>query len=372
MCILLSLKLKKTARNKPINNQIGAVSPKSFKAQKKMCVEIDPRCFGDNVINVILISGGKDSSAVALLAKNSDVHLINVFADTGHEHPATYCYIKYLAKHIGEIHQVKADLAKDIERKRQYIAEHWHNNLTTKYHFSDERATNAVKRALETLHPTGNPFLDLCMLKGRFPSTKARFCSTILKHDAVKNQVVDILLDKYDEVIIWQGVRADESPARAKLPVWETDADNTPGLNVYRPILHWSHNQVFEFAKQNGVETNPLYKQGFSRVGCMPCIHARKSELRELFLRYPDEVKRVEEWEKLVSLCSPRGCSTFFISTLDPANSEKENHNVSLNSHGIRTVQDWALTTRGGRQFDLLAGINESATCNSVYAGVCE
>lgn len=337
-----------------------------------MRVEIDPRCFGNNVINVILISGGKDSTAVSLLAKNNLVPRINVFADTGHEHPITYNYINYLADQIGKIQQVKADLTKDIERKRQYIADHWYSNLINKYHFTAERAANAVKRALEILHPTGNPFLDLCMLKGRFPSTKARFCSVVLKHDTVKNQVVDVLLNQFDEVILWQGVRAEESPARANLPEWETDADNTPGLNVYRPILHWTHDQVFEFAKQNGIEPNPLYKQGFSRVGCMPCIHARKSELRELFSRYPDEVERVAEWEKLVSLCSPRGCSTFFISTLDPANTEKDNANVSLQSHGIKTIKNWALTTRGGRQFDLLAGTNDKAICNSVYAGVCE
>ncbi|OTQ80491.1 hypothetical protein B6D23_01600 [Gilliamella sp. N-W3] len=337
-----------------------------------MCVEIDSRCYQPNTINVVLISGGKDSTAVGLLAKNANVERLNVFADTGHEHSITYEYVKYLSEILGEIHQVRADLSKDIERKRQYITDHWQDNLISRYGFSKERATAAVKRALDILHPTGNPFLDLCMLKGRFPSTKARFCSTILKHDAVKHQIIDRLLDRYEEVIIWQGVRAQESPARANLPVWETDADNTPGLHVYRPILNWSHDQVFSFAKQNGVKPNPLYLQGFSRVGCMPCIHARKSELREIFLRYPYEVARVEAWERLVSLCSPRGCSTFFISTIDPCNSEKNNSNVSTESHGIRTVKNWALTTRGGRQFDLLAGINESATCNSVYAGICE
>lgn len=337
-----------------------------------MCVKIDPRCFQPNTINVILISGGKDSTAVGLLAKNANVERLNVFADTGHEHSTTYGYVKYLSEKLGEIHQVRADLSGDIERKRRYIADHWQDNLINRHGFSEEQAINAVNRALDILHPTGNPFLDLCMLKGRFPSTKARFCSTILKHDTVKNQIIDQLLNKYDEVIIWQGVRAQESPARALLPIWETDADNTPGLNVYRPILNWSHDQVFSFANQNGVKPNPLYAQGFFRVGCMPCIHARKSELREIFLRYPDEVARVAEWERLVSLCSPRGCSTFFISTIDPCNSEKNNSNVSIESHGIRTVQDWALTTRGGRQFDLLSGINENATCNSVYAGVCE
>lgn len=337
-----------------------------------MCVEIDQRCFGNDVINVILISGGKDSLAVGLLARDSNIPRLNVFADTGHEHPETYRYINYLTDHVGEIHQVCADLAVDIERKRQYVSDHWHEKLIGQYGFSSEQATNAITRAINALRSTGNPFLDLCLLKGRFPSTRARFCSTILKHDVVKRQIVDVLLHKFNEVIIWQGVRADESVSRSNLPVWETDADNTPGLNIYRPILNWSHDQVFEFAKRHGVEPNPLYKQGFTRVGCMPCIHARKSELREIFLRYPDQIERVANWEQIVSQCAPRGCAAFFISTLDPANRESNPDLVSLNSHGIKTIQDWALTTRGGRQFDLLAGLNDDVACNSVYAGVCE
>jgi hypothetical protein len=59
------------------------------------------------------------------------------------------------------------------------------------------------------------------MWKGRFPSTRVRFCTFELKHTPIKNQVIDPLLDKYDNVISWQGVRAQESPARADLPKWK-------------------------------------------------------------------------------------------------------------------------------------------------------
>ena len=51
---------------------------------------------------------------------------------------------------------------------------------------------------------------------------------------------------------MWQGVRAQESPARAALSEWEEDADNTPGLHVYRPILQWQHEEVFAIAKRHG------------------------------------------------------------------------------------------------------------------------
>lgn len=56
----------------------------------------------------------------------------------------------------------------------------------------------------------------------------------------------------------------------------------------------------------------------------------------------------------------------------DPRKSEKRIEFISVESHGIETYRDWALTTRGGSQFDLFAGLNDPAVCNSVYAGVYE
>lgn len=237
---------------------------------------------------------------------------------------------------------------------------------------SHDEAAERIARALEILHPTGNPFLDLCMWKGRFPSTKARFCTFDLKHEPIRTQIVLPALEEYDEVISWQGVRAQESPARAALPVWEEDADNTPGLHVYRPILNWTHEDVFALAKRHGIKPNPLYQQGCSRVGCMPCIHARKSELAEIFARLPEEIARVAEWERLVAACSRRGNSTFFPSTHDPRRAEKRIEVITVEDYGIASYRDWAMTTRGGSQFDLLAATNDKTVCSSVYAGVCE
>ncbi len=104
----------------------------------------------------------------------------------------------------------------------------------------------------------------------------------------------------------------------------------------------------------------------------MPCIHARKSELAEIFVRFPDEIARVAQWERMVAACSRYGNSTFFPSHQDPVKRERRIDCVTLESHGIETYRDWALTSRGGRQFDLLAEENSYQACSSVYAGVCE
>ncbi|WP_419246225.1 phosphoadenosine phosphosulfate reductase family protein [Serratia sp. NFX21] len=333
---------------------------------------VDPRCFAADTVNVVSVSGGKDSLAQWLLALEAGVNVMTAFADTGHEHPQTMEYLDYLESKLGPIRRVKADFSDRIAGKRQFIAERWPTTLVTECGFTDEQAAETIELALNTLHPTGIPFLDLCMWKGRFPSTKARFCTFELKHNPIRDQVIAPLLDEYDEVISWQGVRAEESPQRAGLPAWETDADDTPGLSVYRSILDWKHADVFALARRHNIKPNPLYEQGCGRVGCMPCIHARKSELAEIYSRWPEEIARVAKWEKLVAACSRHGNSTFFPSTQDPAKAERRIACITVESHGIETYRDWALTSRGGRQFDLVAAMNDRSACSSIYAGVCE
>ncbi|ENO0297779.1 phosphoadenosine phosphosulfate reductase family protein [Enterobacter asburiae] len=333
---------------------------------------IDARCLADNTINIVTVSGGKDSLADWLLAIENGIPFRVVFADTGHEHPQTMDYLDYLENRLGNIIRVKADFSKRIQGKRDFIAERWPVSLVEECGFTRDEAAFRIQRALSLLQPTGIPFLDLAMWKGRFPSTKAKFCTFELKHEPVKTQVVGPALNDFDEVVMWQGVRAQESPARAALSEWEEDADNTPGLHVYRPILQWKHEEVFAIAKRHGIKPNPLYLQGCGRVGCMPCINVRKSELAEIFARWPEEIARVSEWERLVAECSRRGNAVFFPSTQDPKRAEKRINVVTVDGYGIQTYRDWAMTTHGGTQFDLLGASNDLSVCSSIYAGVCE
>ncbi|QWA09817.1 phosphoadenosine phosphosulfate reductase family protein [Sodalis ligni] len=335
-------------------------------------MKIDSRSLAPGVKNVICVSGGKDSLATWLLAREAGVDHFAAFADTGHEHPITLAYLDYLETNLGPIRRVKADFTDRIEGKRKFIAEVWPVSLVEECGFTPERATEIIEKALFILHPTGIPFLDLCMWKGRFPSSQRRFCTTELKHEPMRLQVIEPLTSAGTEVVSWQGIRAEESKERAKLFPWESGFDIGPRLSIYRPILDWKHADVFALARRHGIDPNPLYKMGCSRVGCMPCVNARKGELAEIFSRWPEEITRVAAWERLVSACSRRQNSSFFTSTMDPMNSERRSEVITLESHGIEAYRDWAMTTRGGHQFDLLAEASDHSVCNSVYAGVCE
>ena len=318
--------------------------------------------------HIISVSGGKDSTALYLLAMERGRPFKAVFADTGNEHEATYDFVRSLPKKTGgpKIQWVKADFTADFERKRKFIADKWP---------LDGVPASKIKRALQLFHPTGNPFLDLCMMKGRFPSTKARFCTEELKVKPINEQVNwPILFDKR-HVISWQGVRADESPARAllqrgqRLQVFKDEPLISTGrLYAYRPLLSWTIDDVWAMHRRHGLAPNPLYEQGMNRVGCMPCIMCRKSELREIALRFPAHIDRIEAWEALVSEVSKRGVSTFFAVCDDPT--VQERGDISRQTHGIRNHVEWSKTDRGGRQYNLVTAIDFGTACDQW--GACE
>lgn len=55
---------------------------------------------------------------------------------------------------------------------------------------------------------------------------------------------------------------------------------------MINPIVDWTESDVWEFLHHYGCESNPLYKCGFKRIGCIGCPMASKSRKFE-FARYP-------------------------------------------------------------------------------------
>ena len=307
--------------------------------------------------NIISVSGGKDSTALLLLAiERGAENMQAVFADTGNEHQITYDYVQYLNDHVFPIRAVKASFERQIAGKREYVLSKWAEKGVPQ---------SAIDRAAAALVPTGNPFLDLCIWKGRFPSTKVAFCSEELKRNPIINEVQKPLLDAGDDVISWQGVRRDESIRRRFLPERELKLQkNGSELWNFRPILDWTADDCFAMHKKHGVKHNPLYEMGMTRVGCMPCINCRKDELLEISKRFPEVIDRIEQWEHAVKQASKLDCSTFFATG--------NNATVEFSAtQTIRTRVEWAMTSRGGKQFDFLRMDDDGPACSSIY-GLCE
>ncbi len=330
----------------------------------------------DSVItHVVSVSGGKDSTATLLVALelHGADNVRAVMADTGNEHELTIEYaLDYLPRVTGKkVEVVRADFRHEFETKRrnlQRIADGEPESAVYgarkfKYHWTAKRA----RRALELLHPTGNPYLDLCLVRGGFPSRKRQYCTEYLKTRPLTEYALDIL-DSGSAVWSWQGVRIDESISRrerlqgsgACVKAFEVVGG---GLFNYRPILRWNVGDVFEAHRVAGVKPNPLYSAGMTRVGCMPCINASKGEVRQIAQRFPEHIERIAEWERLVGeVCRQSSPVSFF---------HKGTIGFTGETNRIHKIVEWAQTTRGGRQRDLLANIEPATACSSAY-GLCE
>ncbi len=318
-------------------------------------------------IDIVNVSGGVDSTACYLLAlerrEKTGQDFRAVFADTGNEHEITVDYIHDLAHKTGgpEVRTVKADFTQRIAVRRSGL-----EMMLKSGEFVRGWTQEAVERVLEHLYPTGIPFLDLCIWKSRFPASMQRFCTTCLKMEPMRDQATGPAIaeaiaagGRFCDVVHWVGIRRDESPARADAEEWETDS---MGSRIYRPLVDWPKDQCFDLLSRHGVDPNPLYKMGCGRVGCMPCLMARKAEIREIAKRWPDHINKIRDWERLVKMCSKNMVSTFFpVDTIPGTADDRSN---------IDAVVEWSKTGRGGSQFDMLA-MMEPLSCSSLY-GLCE
>lgn len=213
--------------------------------------------------NVICFSGGKDSTALILWARENLEEFEAVFCDTGWEHPLTYLY-------VNEINSTLLDGRLRVLRSSLY-----------------------------------DGMRELVQLRKRIPSMKARFCTDELK----VQPMIDWLKTVNDEVIVYQGIRADESQARAKMTPrqWSDYYDAW----VERPLFYWSAENVFDYLKRHSVKPNPLYLLGAKRVGCFPCVLISHQELKAMMKRLPEIKERIRELE---SICG----RTFFMPNYIP------------------------------------------------------
>ena len=357
-----------------------------------------------HIRHVISVSGGKDSTATLLLAleRVPREQIVAIFCDTGNEIPVTHAYLDDLERHLGiRIHRLKADFSAEIAAKRRFIARdqrtkreyqrvpvldvygnpvpsrdsqgriHYRTVIRKgikqqeivpkmrKAHGKKVRWSNKAKRrALAVLHPTGNPFLDLCLWKGRFPSRMTQFCTEELKRNiAVKFQLD--LIDHGFSVVSWQGIRRDESPNRRHAKKAERIG---PRLWAFRPLVDWTAQQTVDFVRAQGCPLNPLYSQGQTRVGCV-CINSSKMDLAQVAFRHPAEIERLAEWETLVGQASKRGFSTFMCDADD-----REDRREIFADLNIHARVRWAKSDNGTLNlFDQL----ELPVCASAY-GLCE
>lgn len=270
---------------------------------------------------VASISGGKDSAAMSLYLTELGIEHDRVFLDTGWEHQATYEYLRGpLTEKLGPITEIKP------------------------------------KRQME----------ELILHKAMFPSRQRRYCTQELKVLPMQRHI-RALQDAGDDVVNTVGIRAGESEARSKMPEWEWQ--DGFDCEVWRPLIAWSEQDVVDMHHRHGLRPNPLYLQGAERVGCWPCIYARKNEVRLIADIDPQRIDRIRELERLVTLRAgeraiekgQEGGPRAWFQAKDGSSGE---------CWPIDRAVEWSRTSRGGRQFELFAAGERDAGC--MRWGLCE
>jgi len=70
---------------------------------------------------------------------------------------------------------------------------------------------------------------------------------------------------------------------------------------VLNPIIDWSDQDVWDFIKERNLPVNPLYSQGFKRVGCIGCPMSHKSKKGlDMFPKYKQAYFKAAKiyWER--------------------------------------------------------------------------
>ncbi len=84
---------------------------------------------------------------------------------------------------------------------------------------------------------------------------------------------------------VWiTGIRREQSPTRTEVKVIEWDSNNL--ILKINPLLNWSHDQVWDYIRENNIPYNSLHDKGYPSIGCQPCT-------REVF---PGEDIRSGRW----------------------------------------------------------------------------
>lgn len=202
---------------------------------------VDPSKDGP-VRHILSLSGGKDSTALAIYLKGRVEDLEYVFCDTGEEMPETYEYLEKLEAYLGV--------------------------------------------SINRLNPD-RPFVHyLKIYNGVLPDARTRWCTRKLKIEPFERFVGDSLCYNYI------GIRADEMHRKGYISTKSNIVPRYPFISdgVTRA-------DVFRILEDSGIGL-PQYYRWRSRSGCYFCFFQQRVEWVGLFENHPELFIKARDFEK--------------------------------------------------------------------------
>ena len=196
----------------------------------------------ERVRHIVSLSGGKDSTALAIYLRDRIPDLEYAFSDTDKELPETYEYL----------HKLEAYLGREIVRLR------------------DDRGFDFWLR----------------QYGGYLPSSRMRWCTKMLKIKPFERYIGD------DRVMMYVGIRADEDRGGYR--------PTKPNITPVYPFVEGGLelDDVHRILEESGIGF-PGYYSWRTRSGCYFCFYQRRHEWLGLRENHPQLFEAAKRYEKI-------------------------------------------------------------------------
>ena len=203
------------------------------------------------VRHVLGLSGGKDSSALAVYMRDRVPDMEYFFSDTGKELPETYEYLDKLEAFLGKP-IVRLNMDPDTNKNRDF--DHW-----------------------------------LDVYNGLLPSSQVRWCTVNLKIRPFEEYIGE------DRAYHYIAIRADEDRVGYKPP----KISSLPNIQPKYPFKEDGITKVdvYRILEENGIGL-PSYYDWRTRSGCYFCFFQRKSEWVGLLEQHPNLFELAKAYEE--------------------------------------------------------------------------
>lgn len=210
---------------------------------------------------VITDSGGKDSSVVKELALRSGIPFEIMHNHTTADAPETVRFVRSEAKRFEEL-GIKYTINMPTYKGQRVSM--W--SLIPQKRMPP---TRLVRYCCSVLKETGGA--------GRFIATGVRWAESASR----KNN---------------RGIYESIGSSKANKIILNNDNDDQRMLfencrlkakRVVNPIVDWTDTDVWQFMLDSKTPVNPLYSEGWCRVGCVGCPMARRKGREKEFMRWP-------------------------------------------------------------------------------------
>lgn len=227
-------------------------------------------------------SGGKDSAAICKLAENAGIPFEIVHSHTTADAPETVYHVRKRAKEYeahGIIYTIRSPTYKG-------------------------QRTSMWALIPQKLMP---------------PTRVMRYCCDVLKESTGKNRFIatGVRWAESARRANNRGVLEIVARTRSKNLILNNDNDEDrqlfetcqlKGERVCNPIVDWEDRDVWDYLDDQKVETNPLYGEGLSRVGCVGCPLAGGKKRYAEFARWPGFQKNyIRTFDRMLEERKARG-----------------------------------------------------------------